>query len=89
MSRKLVIDDSETGVTTIEYGTLSLPEIERKIKTYENKHGMAYAAFHRRNNEDNASPEDTDDLWDWEGLVEERKERTKGPRTGGRKREPE
>lgn len=87
MSRKMIVENSETGRTVIEYGRFSLAELDKQIKAYEKKHGMVFVAFHRGYNHDYASDEETTDFMDWENLVEEKKLRMAKPRSGGKKKE--
>ena len=75
MKRKLVIDSSDHGRKEISYDSLSLHEIESRIRAYEKKHGVSFSRWVRDFNCDNASPEEMTDYMDWNILLKERAER--------------
>jgi hypothetical protein len=45
MTRRLIIDDSDTGRTEIRYDTLSAQEIASRIRAYEKKYGMRFPKY--------------------------------------------
>lgn len=79
MSKKLIIESSETGREEIVYESLSAEEIDKRIAGYEKKYGMTYARYNRRFSCDDALPWEMGDLMDWENLMQERKARKKKP----------
>lgn len=79
MSKKLIIESSETGRQEIVYESLSIEEIEKRIAAYEKKYGMTYARYNKQFSCDDALPWEMGDLMDWENLVQERRSRRKKP----------
>ena len=75
MKRKLVIDSSDEGRTEIHYYSLSLQEINSRIRAYEKKYGMRFSRFISTFSCDAASPDEMGDYMDWEILTEERADR--------------
>ena len=75
MNRKLVIDSSETGHIEICYDSLSMEEIEARIRAYEKKHGMPYSKYLETFCDHCVDPAEMRDDMDWECLIEERAER--------------
>jgi hypothetical protein len=88
MSRILAIKGSE-GEKEIDYSSLSLKEIQRKIKQYEKRFG-SFAKFLRLYDCESSPAEDYLTLIDWECLLEEQKSRkhTKLSLIRGGKRKP-
>lgn len=78
MTRKLVIDDSETGRIEIRYDSLSPQEIVSRIRSYEKKYGMRFNKYSSGFSCDDASPDEMTDYMDWKQLTFERAERLKG-----------
>jgi hypothetical protein len=73
----------------VDYSTLSLKELQKKIRGYEKKYG-SYARFLRSYDCESSPPEDYLTLIDWECLLSETKSR-KGTRLSlikGGKRKP-
>ncbi|MBI2090459.1 MAG: hypothetical protein HYT78_17245 [Deltaproteobacteria bacterium] len=88
MSRILAIRGTDVE-KEVDYSSLPLKEIEKRIKTYEKKHG-SFAKFFRGYDCESSSPEDYLILVDWECLLNEMKSR-KGARLSlikGGKRKP-
>jgi hypothetical protein len=88
MSRILAIRGTDVE-KEVDYSSLPLKEIEKRIKTYEKKHG-SFAKFFRGYDCESSSPEDYLILVDWECLLNEMKSR-KGTRLSlikGGKRKP-
>lgn len=88
MSRILAIRGTDVE-KEVDYSSLPLKEIEKRIKTYEKKHG-SFARFFRGYDCESSSPEDYLILVDWECLLNEMKSR-KGTRLSlikGGKRKP-
>jgi len=83
MSRKLLVETSDKGRSVIDYASLTMREIERRISSYEKKYGMPFSSYRRQFDCDSALPWESGDLIDWESLVQERKARH--PRANGRK----
>ncbi len=83
MSRKLLIETSEKGPSVIDYASLGLREIDRRIRAYEKKYGMQFSSYNRQFDCDSALPWESGDLMDWESLMQERKARA--PRSNGGK----
>ncbi|HYR83655.1 MAG TPA: hypothetical protein VE422_06225 [Terriglobia bacterium] len=77
MTRRLVIDDSETGRTEIWYDSLSSKDIAFRIRAYEKKYGMRFSRYSSTYSCDDASPDETTDYMDWKLLTLERAERLK------------
>ena len=75
MSRKLIIDSSETGHSEIDYSSLTQRQIDSRIRKYEKKYGMTLLEYRERHSCTEASPSEEDDLWDWDCLLAERGER--------------
>ena len=78
MSRKLVIDD-EQGHREIEYSSLSLREINQRIRGYESKYGSSLSRFHKNHSCAETTPDEITDVMDWELLTKEKLLRTKTP----------
>lgn len=88
MSRILAIRGTDVE-KEVDYSSLPVKEIEKRIKTYEKKHG-SFARFFRGYDCESSSPEDYLILVDWECLLNEMKSR-KGTRLSlikGGKRKP-
>lgn len=88
MSRILAIRGTDVE-KEVDYSSLPLKEIEKRIKIYEKKHG-GFAKFFRGYDCESSSPEDYLILVDWECLLNEMKSR-KGTRLSlikGGKRKP-
>lgn len=79
MSRKLVIDD-EHGHREIEYSSLSLREINQRIRTYETKYGVSFSRYYKGFSCSDATPDEMTDVMDWEFLVDEKALRIKIPK---------
>jgi hypothetical protein len=77
MSRILAIKGTE-GNREVDYSSLSVKEIQKRIKSYEKKFG-SFAKFFRSYDCESSVPEDYLTLIDWECLLNELKNR-KGPR---------
>jgi hypothetical protein len=77
MTRRLVIDDSDTGHTEIRYDCLSGTEIASRLRAYEKKYGMRFAKYSSVFSCDDAAPEEMSDYMDWKQLTLERAERLK------------
>ncbi len=84
MSRKLIIESSEQGRSEIDYSSLSLREIDGRIKAYEKKYGASFARYNKQFSCSDASPREMTDIMDWEYLEQEKKERWRA-RRGRRK----
>jgi len=78
MTRKLVIDDSETGRTEIRYDALSSQDLASRIRTYEKKYGMRFNKHASGFSCDDASPDEMTDYMDWKQLTLEKADRLKG-----------
>jgi hypothetical protein len=78
MTRRLVIDDSDTGRTEIRYDSLSSQDIVSRIRAYEKKYGMRFNKYASAFSCDDASPDEITDYMDWKQLTLERAERLKG-----------
>lgn len=88
MSRILAIRGTE-GEREVDYSTLSLKEIQKRIKGYEKRYG-SFAKFLKSYDCESSPPEDYFTLIDWECLLNEQKSR-KGTRLSlvkGGKRKP-
>lgn len=77
MSRILAIRGTE-GEREVDYSSLSLKEIQKKIKGYEKRYG-SFAKFLKSYDCESSPPEDYLTLIDWECLLNEQKSR-KGAR---------
>ncbi|MBI4487952.1 MAG: hypothetical protein HY694_02610 [Deltaproteobacteria bacterium] len=88
MSRLLAIRGTDVE-REVDYSSLSLKEIEKRIKSYEKKHG-SFAKFFKGYDCESSSPEDYITLIDWECLLNEQKNRrrTKLSLVKGGKRKP-
>ena len=73
MSRILAIKGTE-GEREIDYASLPLKEIQKRIKTYEKKFG-SFSRFMRHYDCESSPPEDYLTLIDWECLLDEIKRR--------------
>lgn len=73
MSRILAIRDTE-GERKVDYASLSLKEIQKRIKSYEKRHG-SFAKFLRSYDCESNPSEDYLTLIDWECLLAEQKNR--------------
>ena len=69
MSRILAIRGDE-GEREVDYSSLSLKEIQKKIRAYEKKYG-SYAKFLRTYDCESSPAEDYLTLIDWECLINE------------------
>jgi hypothetical protein len=85
MSRRSVIESSESGREEIDYSSLTETEIARRVHAYQEKYGMTLAAWSRRFSCANATPRELLDLMDWECLVRERDERALARRPSQRR----
>lgn len=88
MSRILAIKGPD-GEREVDYSLFSSKEIEKKIKSYEKKHG-SFPKLLRSYECESGSPEDYLTLIDWECLLNEQKNR-RGARLSlvrGTKRKP-
>ena len=88
MSRLLAIKGTD-GEREVDYSSLSLKEIRKRIKGYEKRYG-GFARFFKVYNCEDSPPEDYLTLIDWECLLNEQKSR-KSPRLSvvrGGKRKP-
>ena len=77
MSRILAIKGAD-GEREVDYASLSVKEIQKRIKGYEKKFG-SFAKFFRSYDCESSLPDDYVILIDWECLLNELKSR-KGPR---------
>ena len=75
MKRKLTIDSSEDGRTEICYDSLSLAELNSRIRAYEQKHEMPFSHYVRNFRCDEASPDEMTEYMDWKYLMKERADR--------------
>lgn len=82
MSRKLVIDD-EHGHREIEYSSLSMREVNRRIRGYESKYGSSFSRYYKTYSCADATPDEITDVMDWELLTEEQALRMKTPKKEG------
>ena len=73
MSRILAIKGTE-GEREVDYSSLSLKEIQKRIKVYEKKYG-SYSRFLKSYDCESSPPEDYLTLIDWECLSDEAKSR--------------
>lgn len=73
MSRILAIRGTE-GDREVDYSSLSLKEIQKKIKSYEKRYG-SFVKFLRSYDCESSSPEEYIILIDWECLLNETKSR--------------
>ena len=69
MSRILAVRGPE-GEREVDYSSLSLKEIEKRIKSFEKKYG-SYSKFLRNCNCESSAPEEYLTLIDWECLLNE------------------
>lgn len=69
MSRILAIKGDD-GEREVDYSSLTLKEIHRKLKSYEKRHG-SYARFLRTYDCESSPAEDYLTLIDWECLLNE------------------
>lgn len=72
MKRLYILDDQ--GEREIVYSTLSLPEIETRLKDYELQHS-SYQKFLSEYDCDSATFEESVVLSDWRNLLEEKERR--------------
>ena len=75
MNRKLILDSSDEGRIEICYDSLSMEEIEARIRAYEKKYGMSYSQYLANSPDGCPEIDQVDDDKDWECLKEERAER--------------
>jgi hypothetical protein len=73
MSRILAIKGTE-GEKEVDYSSLSLKEIQKRIKANEKRHG-SYSRFLKSYDCESSPPEDYLTLIDWECLADELKSR--------------
>jgi hypothetical protein len=73
VSRILAIRGTE-GEREVDYSSLSLKEIQKRIKAYEKKYG-SYSRFLKTYDCESSPPEDYLTLIDWECLSDEAKSR--------------
>jgi len=73
VSRILAIRGTE-GQKEVDYSSLTLKEIQKRIKAYEKKYG-SYSRFLKSYDCESGSPEDYLTLVDWECLADEAKRR--------------
>lgn len=74
MIKKFVIEEDGKR-TEINYSELSMREINSRIRVYEKKYGASFSKYFRTFSCDEAGPDDTTDVMDWEYLVAEKTER--------------
>ena len=73
MSRLLAIRGTD-GEREVDYSSLSLKEIQKRIKGYEKRYG-SYSKFLKSYDCESSPPEDYLTLTDWECLLDEVKSR--------------
>ncbi len=73
MTRILMVSGTE-GSWELDYSELTIEEIERRLKAYEEKHG-GFEEFLHRYDCDTSTAEEFLTLMDWESLMDERKHR--------------
>jgi len=73
MSRILAIKGTE-GEREVDYSSLSIKEIQKRIKVYEKKYG-SYSRLLKSYDCESSAPEDYLTLIDWECLLDEAKSR--------------
>jgi hypothetical protein len=73
MSRILAIKGTE-GEREVDYSSLSIKEIQKRIKVYEKRYG-SYSRFLKGYDCESSPPEEYLTLADWECLVDELKSR--------------
>lgn len=79
MSRTSIFESSETEQIEVQYSSLPLRQIERRIRSYEKRYGMPFARYNSRFSCDEALPWEVADIMDWENLVQELKARQTNP----------
>ncbi len=87
MSKIVAIKWTE-GETELDYSTLSLKEIDKRIKSYEKRFG-SFAKFLRQYDCESSPAEDSLTVIDWECLLEEQKSRKRAKLSlisGGKKK---
>jgi hypothetical protein len=82
VSKKLIIETNGQR-TEIDYGSLSLPEINKRIRSYERKYGMTFSKYNSGFSCDDARPDEMTDVMDWELLSEEKAQRIEAPEKEG------
>ena len=75
MSRILAIKGTD-GDREVDYSSLSLKEIQKRLKSYEKKFG-SFSKFFRSYDCESSAPDDYVVLIDWECLLSELKARKK------------
>jgi len=72
MIKRSVFESSDDGPSDVVYSTLTLRQLDQKIKHYEHKYGMSFSRFKRQFSCDDALPWQISDYMDWENLLHER-----------------
>ena len=80
MIRKSIFESSETGRIVTDYSSLTLADINKRIKSYERTYGMTYQKYNRQFDCDHGLPWEMSDIMDWENLVQEKALRMKTPK---------
>lgn len=75
MIKRSVFESSDDGRSDITYSTLTLRQLDQRIKYYEQKYGMPFSRYKRQFSCDDALPWEVSDYMDWENLLQERNER--------------
>ena len=77
MSRILAVKGTD-GEREIDYSSLTLKELQKRIKAYEKRYG-SFAKFFRSYDCESSPPEEYITLVDWECLLDELKSRKGRP----------
>ena len=75
MIKRSVFESSDDGSSDVTYSTLTLRQLDQRIKQYEQKFGMPFSRYKRQFSCDNALPWEVSDYMDWENLLQEKSER--------------
>ena len=75
MIKRSVFESSEGGRSDVTYSTLTLRQLDQRIKSYEQKYGMPFSRYKKQFSCDEALPWEVSDYMDWENLLQERTER--------------
>ena len=75
MIKRSVFESSEGGRSDVTYSTLTLRQLDQRIKHYEQKYGMPFSRYKRQFSCDDALPWEVSDYMDWENLLHSRTER--------------
>ena len=75
MIKRSVFESSEDGRSDVTYSTLTLRQLDQRIKSYEQKYGMRFSRYKRQFSCDDALPWEVSDYMDWENLLQARTER--------------